>query len=238
MPPACTSIRTCSSRSAPSGPDWIRSTRQNGSARPAQCNSGAWPGRWTCAPYRGSGEAPPTTSDATSADAAPLARQQFQPGSNLRAWLYRILTNTFISSYRKRQHEPQPAAASEIWDGQLAPARHQPSSRLNSAETEVLERQPDPRISRALQALSEDLRTVVYLADIEGYAYREIAHATGTRIGTVGSRLHRAHHQLRDLLSGHAGAVTKRTGCAGTCSANRTASRAPTGPITPITWPP
>jgi RNA polymerase sigma-70 factor, ECF subfamily len=70
-----------------------------------------------------------------------------------------------------------------------------------------LERQPDLRISRALQALSEDLRTVVYLADIEGYAYREIAHATGMRIGTVGSRLHRARHQLRDLLSGHADAL-------------------------------
>ena len=131
---------------------------------------------------------------------------QFRPGGNMGAWLYRILTNTFISSYRKRQREPRRAAASGIWDGQLAPARYQPSSGLASAETEVLDRQPDPRISRALQALSQDLRTVVYLADIEGYAYREIAQATGTRIATVGSRLHRARRQLRDLLSGHAAA--------------------------------
>jgi len=77
-------------------------------------------------------------------------------------WLYRILTNTFISSYGKRQYEPQRAAASEIWDGQLARSRYQPSSGLASAQIEVLERQPDPRISRALRALSQDLRTVVY----------------------------------------------------------------------------
>jgi len=127
---------------------------------------------------------------------------QFEPG-NMGAWLYRILTNTFISGYRKRQHEPQLAAASQIWDGQLARSGYQPSAGLASAETEVLERQPDPRISRALRALSQDLRAVVYLADIEGYAYREIAQATGTPMGTVRSRLHRARRQLRDLLSGH-----------------------------------
>jgi RNA polymerase sigma-70 factor, ECF subfamily len=130
---------------------------------------------------------------------------QFEPG-NTGAWLHRILTNTFISGYRKRRHEPLVAVAGQVWEGQLAWSRYQPSGGLASAETEVLERQSDPRISRALRALSQDLRTVVYLADIEGYAYREIAQATGTPLGTVRSRLHRARRQLRELLGGNADA--------------------------------
>jgi RNA polymerase sigma-70 factor, ECF subfamily len=130
---------------------------------------------------------------------------QFQPGTNMRAWLYRILTNTFISSYRKRQNEPRVTAAEEIQDRQLALVGGAPTATLNSAETEVLGRQPDPRIARALQALSQDLRTVVYLADVEGYAYREIASVMGMRIGTVASRLHRARGKLRELLSDYAG---------------------------------
>ena len=129
---------------------------------------------------------------------------QFQPGTNVRAWLYRILITTFISSYRKRQREPQPAVASDIPEWQLTRAWPDPTVEVKSAETEALERQADPSVKLALQALSEDLRTVVYLADVEGYAYREIAGLVGTRIGTVGSRLHRAHRQLRGLLHDHA----------------------------------
>jgi RNA polymerase sigma-70 factor (ECF subfamily) len=125
---------------------------------------------------------------------------QFEPGTNVRAWLYRILITTFISSYRKRQRELQPAMASDIPEWQFAGARPDPTVEVKSAETEALERQADPKVKLALQALSEDFRTVVYLADVEGYAYREIAGLVGTRIGTVSSRLHRAHRQLRDLL--------------------------------------
>jgi RNA polymerase sigma-70 factor, ECF subfamily len=131
---------------------------------------------------------------------------QFQPGTNMRAWLHRILTTTFITSYRKRQREPQPAVTGNIPDWQLARARPDPTFELKSAETEALERQADPSVKLALQALSEDLRTVVYLADVEGFAYREIAGVMGTRIGTVSSRLHRAHRQLRGLLRDHAAA--------------------------------
>jgi RNA polymerase sigma-70 factor (ECF subfamily) len=129
---------------------------------------------------------------------------QFRPGSNIRAWLYTILINTFITSYRKRSHEPQPTADSQLRDWQLVRAGSVPTSGLNSAEAEVLGHLPDPCVTRALQALSHDLRTVVYLADVEGYAYREIAVVTGTRTGTVKSRLHRARRQLRDLLHDYA----------------------------------
>jgi RNA polymerase sigma-70 factor, ECF subfamily len=128
---------------------------------------------------------------------------QFQLG-NMGGWLHRILTNTFISGYRKRQHEPQFVAVSQVWDGELTPPGYQPSAGLAAAETEILERRPDPHLVRTLRALSQDLRTVVYLADIEGYAYREIAQVTGTPMGTVRSRLHRARRELRDLLGGHA----------------------------------
>lgn len=129
---------------------------------------------------------------------------QFAPGTNMRAWLYRILTTTFITNYRKRQREPQPAATSDVLDWQLAQAWPDRTHELKSAETEALERQVDPSVKLALQALSEDVRAVVYLADVEGYAYREIADLVGTRVGTVSSRLHRAHRQLRGLLRDHA----------------------------------
>jgi RNA polymerase sigma-70 factor, ECF subfamily len=127
---------------------------------------------------------------------------QFQPGTNLRAWLYTILTNTFITSYRKRQRDHVPTA--EIQDWQLAHATCHPSSGLGPADTEVLEHLPDARVTRALRQLPEGFCTAVYLADVEGYAYREIATITGIPIGTVTSRLHRGRRQLRDLLHDHA----------------------------------
>jgi len=129
---------------------------------------------------------------------------QFEPGTNLRAWLYRILTNTFLSSCRKRQREPQPLPVGEIQDRQLARAVSYASSGLMPAEVEVLEHLPDSRVLRALRQLPGAFRTVVYLADVEGYAYREIADLMGTPIGTVMSRLHRGRHQLRELLQEYA----------------------------------
>src|SRR5450432_1005016 len=132
------------------------------------------------------------------------AFHQFQTGTNLRAWLNRILTTTFINVYRKRKREPQQALGGDLQEWQMSADRLAPPS--PSAEAEALDRITDSDLLRALRELPGEFRTAVYLADIEGYPYREIAEIMGTPVGTVMSRLHRGRRKIREqLLAGGPG---------------------------------
>jgi RNA polymerase sigma-70 factor (ECF subfamily) len=128
------------------------------------------------------------------------AFHQYKPGTNLKAWLYRILTNTFIDKYQKDKRMPATSGdAPEDW--QLHAAESHDSLGLRSAEMEALERIPDKFITDAVQSLPDDFRTAVYLADVDGFSYKEIAEIMSTPIGTVMSRLNRGRKILREQLA-------------------------------------
>ena len=123
----------------------------------------------------------------------------FQEGTNLKAWLYRILTNTFINSYRKKQREPKTVPDDNVEDWYLYDRLAAQSSEA-SAETTVLETMPDEDVKAALDALPEAFRMAVLLADVEGFSYKEIAGILDIPIGTVMSRLHRGRRALEKAL--------------------------------------
>jgi RNA polymerase sigma-70 factor (ECF subfamily) len=124
----------------------------------------------------------------------------FQEGTNLKAWLYRILTNSYINIYRKRQREPQTVDGPDDIDEWYLFDRLGSRNVEGSAEEEVLERIPDEDVKRALESLPENFRMPVMLADVEGFSYKEIAEIMDTPIGTVMSRLHRGRKALEKAL--------------------------------------
>jgi RNA polymerase sigma-70 factor (ECF subfamily) len=123
----------------------------------------------------------------------------FEEGTNLRAWMYRILTNTFINSYRKKQREPVTVQEDDLDEWYLYDKLGE-NGVEPSAEAEVIRSMPDEDVQRALEALPEGIRLAVLLADVEGFSYKEIAEILGIPIGTVMSRLHRGRRALEKAL--------------------------------------
>ncbi|WP_017793764.1 sigma-70 family RNA polymerase sigma factor [Leucobacter salsicius] len=132
------------------------------------------------------------------------AFESFAEGTNLKAWLYRILTNSYINTYRKKQREPYLGVVEELEDWQLGGAESTTAMSSRSAEAEAIDRSPDSVVTSALNELPEDFRMAVYLADVEGFSYQEIADIAEVPIGTVMSRLHRGRARLRKALGEYA----------------------------------
>jgi len=124
----------------------------------------------------------------------------FKAGTNLRAWLYRILTNTFINRYRQQSRQPVEVELGELEDLYLYRRLGEQSGAARSAEEEALERFVDEDVKAAVEALPENYRIPVLLADVEGFSYKEIAEIMSVPIGTVMSRLHRGRKALEKAL--------------------------------------
>jgi RNA polymerase sigma-70 factor, ECF subfamily len=132
--------------------------------------------------------------------------EQFKPGTNLRAWLFKIQTNSFINEYRKRVRRPRNTSLDDVEEyylyNHLVESGVQPSPSVT--EDEILAQIDDAEVFQALDELQENYRQVVLLADVEGFAYREIAEILDIPVGTVMSRLHRARKRLKEqLMNGH-----------------------------------
>jgi RNA polymerase sigma-70 factor (ECF subfamily) len=150
--------------------------------------------------YRAARRYTRTTADAEDLVQETMAKayagfHTFTAGTNVRAWLFRILTNTWITSYRTAQRRPDEVLAADLTD--MRPS----AAGSPSAELAVLEAMGDDEVRDALQALPEGQRLVVYYADVEGFRYKEIAAILDMPVGTVMSRLHRGRANLRALLS-------------------------------------
>ncbi|MBK0420963.1 sigma-70 family RNA polymerase sigma factor [Leucobacter sp. CSA2] len=149
----------------------------------------------------------------------------FQEGTNLKAWLYRIMTNSYINTYRKKQREPFLGVVEDLEDWQLGGAESTTAMSAKSAEAEAIDRTPDTVVTEALNALPEDFRMAVYLADVEGFSYQEIADIAEVPIGTVMSRLHRGRARLRKTLGEYAGEQGVGLGTKETSAAKKTAAK-------------
>jgi len=129
------------------------------------------------------------------------AFHSFRPGSNLKAWLFRILTNTYINGYRRKRRQPVLYSTELVTDQHLAEVyAHCSPTGMRSSEDEALDLLTDNNIKAAMRALPQQFRDVVYYADVQGFRYKEIAAIMKTPIGTVMTRLHRGRQRLRSLL--------------------------------------
>jgi RNA polymerase sigma-70 factor, ECF subfamily len=140
---------------------------------------------------------------------------QFKPGTNLRAWLFKIQTNSFINEYRKRVRRPRNTSLDDVEEyylySHLVESGVQPAASVT--EDEILAQIDDAEVFRALDQLQDNYRQVVLLADVEGFAYREIAEILDIPVGTVMSRLHRARKRLREqLMAGRDGSEAEFEG--------------------------
>jgi RNA polymerase sigma-70 factor, ECF subfamily len=134
--------------------------------------------------------------------------RSFRPGTNLNAWLFRILTNAYINAYRKKRRQAAECSTEHVADHLLAEGYSRSTTMgLRSAEESALAALPDDDVKTAMDALPREFREVVYYADVEGFRYKEIAAMMNIPHGTVMSRLHRGRKQLRKLLSGGADRV-------------------------------
>ena len=125
---------------------------------------------------------------------------KFTEGTNLKAWLFRILKNTFINNYRKRQSQPPQSAFDDIEDAFENQIRVEPGKRIPNPEEDILKDVLDEDVQRALDELPEDYRMVVLLADLEGFSYQEISEILEVPPGTVMSRLYRARRRLEEQM--------------------------------------